>query len=471
MRLLRSILFGLSLSAFMAVIPASAEETAVPATARTALAVTIYNGDLALVRDSRTLDLQENELDLAFTSVSTRLVPESTMLRSPDGALRVKEQVFDFDVVSEASLLAASVGKDVTIVTLNPATGEEKSIRARVLSVSNGVVLDIGGRIATDNPGRFVFDALPDGLRTEPTLLATVIADQTGQQPADLSYLTNGLTWRADYVVELNEDETAVDLSAWATVTNTTGNDYPDAEVKLVAGDINRAVPAPKMMAAMEMAARTAVMADDVREESLAAFHLYSIDRPVTLRDQQIKQLSLISTSRVDVTVDLESRGENFAFRGPMNGQKRQSQATRSLVFDNTDESGLGIPLPAGTVRVYGQDSDGASQLLGEDGVPHTAVGQDVRLTLGRDFDVTVEREQTEFVRASDRITVSAHTITVSNAKGEPVTVRLVEALQGDWTITEESQPHTKKQGSAEWQVDIPAGGEASVSYRVRARF
>jgi hypothetical protein len=301
--------------------------------------------------------------------------------------------------------------------------------------------------------------------------MAVVDAVATASDSADLSYLTSGLTWRADYVAELNADTTAIDLSAWATVTNTAGTDFPEATLKLIAGDINRAAPAPEMMRAMAMESRSQVMADDVREESLAAFHLYSIDSPVTLINQQIKQLSLLSVSRVAVHTDLVSRGDNFALRRSMNGQLRTAQAARSLVFYNTEEQGLGTPLPSGTVRVYGQDSSGALQLLGEDGLSHTPVGQEARVTLGRDFDVKVEREQTEFLRASDSITISAHKITVSNAKNEPVTVRVVEAMQGDWEVIEESAPHTKIQASAEWQVDVPAGSSAEVAYRARVRF
>ena len=224
-------------------------------------------------------------------------------------------------------------------------------------------------------------------------------------------------------------------------------------------------------MRAMEMSARSAVMADDVRQESLAAFHVYAIDRPVTLADQQTKQLALLSARRVTVRTDLLSRGDTFALRGSMNGQTRTAQVTRALVFNNTEAEGLGTPLPSGTVRVYGQDSSGALQLLGEDGLSHTPVGQEVRFTLGRDFDVTVIRDQTEFLRASDRITISEHRLTVSNAKDEAVSVRLAEPMQGDWDIIEESLAHTKAGGDAQWLVEVPAGGEAEVTYRVRVRF
>ena len=448
-----------------------AEEIEVTSGDRTDLSVTVYNGDLALVRDSRAAKLDSGEVELAFAGVSTRLQPETALLRSLDNAFMVKEQVFDFGVVDRQALLAASVGETIGVVTVNPRNGDETERRATVLSVANGLVLEMDGRILTDPPGRLVFDTLPSGLRTEPTLLAVIDVAADGEVIADLSYLTSGLTWRADYVAELNPDGTALQLSAWATISNVTGTDFPDAQLKLVAGDINRAAPAPQVMMAMERAARTAVMADSVAQESLAAFHLYTIDRPVTLEDQQTKQLALLSAGRVNVRTDVFSQSDGVAIRTALNNQARTAQANRALVFENTEAEGLGTPLPTGTVRVYGQDGEGSLQLLGEDGLAHTPVGQDVRFTLGRDFDITVEREQTDFLRASDRITISAHRLTVSNAKDEDLSVRLVETLQGDWEIIEEDRPHTRSQGNAEWTIDVPAGGEASLTYRVRVRF
>lgn len=466
----KKIALGFLLTTFVAV-PALAEELNVLPAARTGLAVTVYNGDLALVRDSRQVDLPAGDTDLAFADVSTRLQPNTVLLQSSLGAFEVREQGFDFDVVSQSSLLQASVGKEVSVVRFNPESGKDVETRATVLSVANGVVLEIDGRITTEIPGRVVFDSLPPGVRTQPTLAASITIETSGEVDADLSYLTNGLTWRADYVAELSDDGISIDLSAWATISNTTGTDFPNATLKLVAGDINRAVPQPQMMRALETASRGPKMAADVMQQSLAAFHLYVIDKPVTLRDHQTKQLALLSANNVIVQTDLVSRGDSFASRGPMMGQQRKAQATRSLVFENTEDEGLGTPLPAGTVRVYGQDSSGALQLLGEDGVAHTPKGQDVRLTLGRDFDVTVVREQLEFLRASDRITISSNRITVSNAKDSAVTVRIAERMQGDWEIVEESAAHTKVLGEAEWVVDVPAGEDVQVEYRVRVRF
>ncbi|MDE0799749.1 MAG: DUF4139 domain-containing protein [Rhodospirillaceae bacterium] len=450
-------------------LPISAAELSVPPSGRTGLAVTIHNGDLALVRDSRRVRLPSGDADLAFADVSMRMQPNTAFLRSSAGSFIVREKVFDFDVVSQSSLLRASVGQEVSVIRVNPTNGRDIEARAKVLAVANGVVLEIDGRITTEIPGRLVFDALPPGVRTQATLLAGITSEEDGEVEVDLSYLTKGLTWRADYVAELSSDRKTIDLVAWATISNTTGTDYPAATVKLVSGDVNLAPGQPTVMRAMDMA-RSAAMSDSIMPKSLAAFHLYAIDKPVTLVDRQTKQLALLSADTVGVRMDLMSRSDGIAMRGPMNGKLRTSQVTRSLVFDNTKDQGLGTPLPPGTVRVYGQDPSGARQFLGEGGVEHTPKGQEAQFTLGRDFDVTVVREQTEFLRASERIIISAHRVTVSNAKAEKVRVHLVENLIGDWEVVDQSLPHTKVQGNAEWTVYVPAGGELQVDYRVRLR-
>lgn len=451
---------------------AAAEEMTVAPSDRTGLQVTVYNGDLALIRDIREVDLKPGDIDLAFADVSTGLQPETALLRSADSAFTVREQVFNFAVIDRQALLNASIGQEVTVVRINPKNGEEIEIKAEVISVSNEVVLKIGDRITTDIPGRLVFESLPPNLRAQPTLLASVETLTAGVAVADLNYLTTGLTWRADYVAELHEGGDTMELSAWATIANTTGTNFPQATLKLVAGDINRAVAPRQIMNTMEMvSARSAAMAEDVAQESLGAFYLYTIDQPVNLVDQQTKQLALLSAGSIEVREDLFSRSEGFSIRGTISGQRRTTQAERAIVFKNTDEAGLGTPLPSGTVRVYGQDSTGSLQMLGEDSLRHTPVEQEVRFKLGRDFDVTVERTQTDFLRASERITISAHRVVVSNAKDEPVTLRLVETMQGDWQITEESGAHSRAPGGAEWRVEVPPRGEAQVTYRVRVRF
>ncbi|MBY0509668.1 MAG: DUF4139 domain-containing protein [Rhodospirillaceae bacterium] len=457
-------------------LPAIAAEVNVPAAAGGA-DVTVYNNDLAMVRERRSFRLPATSAQLAFTGVSGRLQPETAFLDVTKGdPVKVIDQSFSFGLITPAALLAQSVGQEVSVITTNPATGKETTVRAKVLSAVDGPVLDIGGKIHTSVPGRIVYDSLPPGLRPTPTLLMNVTGGANKDADAEFSYLTGGLSWHADYVVQYDADAARMDLTAWATITNTTGVEFKDARLKLVAGDVNRAAPPPRPMRMMEaktMAANAPAMADNVTEQSLDAHHLYTIGKAVTLANQESKQLSLFSGQGIAARRELVVRNEQpYIYSNAVHGQIPEIRADAEMVFKNDTAAKLGLPLPAGTVRVYGMDEQGAPRFMGESAIAHTAVGSEVRVKLGRDFDVPVIREQTTFVRASDTITVSAWKITVKNAKSKPVKVRLIEPMPESWEISRETLPHkSSNAGSVEWNLDVPAKGQAVLEYTVKSTF
>lgn len=454
---------------------AAAAETAVPPAARTAVELTIYEQDLALIKDRRTLTLPADSADLAFTGVSGQMQAETALLRVVSGAaLTVAEQAFDFDVISPDKLLRRSVGGEVTVISTNPATGRDTVERAKVISVENGLVLEIAGKIHTEAPGRIVFDALPDDLRTSPTLVVAVTGTAGAESQVELSYLSGGLSWRADYVADYDADARRLDLTGWATVMNTAGVDFTGARLKLVSGQVNRAAGPrePKvMMRAMEMAA-AAPMADGVAPQELGAFHLYDFAPAVDLAANQTKQLALMEASGISVSQEYVVRGQPNFYFGQMQGPPQPTNAETVIAFKNAAAAKLGLPLPAGVVRVYGADASGAAQFLGEDRIGHVPEGGEVRITLGRDFDITAERQQMSFVRAAENLALSVWRIALRNAKDAAVTVRVAEPLQGDWEILKETQAHTKTDANtAEWLIEVPAKGEAVLEYNVRTRF
>ena len=471
------ILPAAALAALFAAQSSSAAEVGVPP-ATGGADVTVYNGDLALVREHRTFRLPAATALLAFTGVSGNMRPETAFLEVTKGEpVKVSEQAFSFDVITPASLLARAVGQEVSIFATNPATGKDSVVRARVLSAADGVVLDIGGKIHTSVPGRMVFDSLPSGLRATPTLLMNVTGSAGKDVEADFSYLTGGLAWHADYVMQYDADAARMDLTAWATITNTTGVDFKDAKVKLVAGEVNRiSPPAPlrpqRMLEATAMAA-AAPLADGVTERALDASHIYSMGRPTTLADKESKQLALLSGQGIAVRRELIVRNDQpYIYANVMRGQNQESRAEAELIFKNDAAAKLGVPLPAGTMRVYGMDEQGAAQFLGESTIDHTASGGEVRVKLGREFDVPVTREQTNFVKASDIITISAWKVTVKNAKTRPIKVRVLEPMPPSWEITKESHPH-KDAGAmtTEWLLDVPAKGQTVLEYNVKSVF
>jgi hypothetical protein len=467
-----------TLALFFAVSPLMAAEVGVSAAPTGGADLTVYGNDLALVRERRTFRLPAANAQLAFSGVSSRMQPETAFLDVLKGdAVKVTEQIFNFDVITPASLLARSVGKDVSVISINEATGKETVERARIISATNGVVLDIGGKIHTTVPGRIVYDSLPAGLRPTPTLLMTVTGGEGKDAEAEFSYLTGGLSWHADYVAQYDPEAGRMDLNVWATITNTTGMDFRDARIKLVAGDVNRAAPPPaerfQTMAKQDMAmAAAAPMAEGVSTQAMVASHIYAIAKPTTVADKESKQLALLSGQGIAVKREINIRSQPHFFTMSMRGQPVQSRAEVELIFKNDGAAKLGVPLPAGTMRVYGLDQQGAPQFLGEDAVGHTAEGGDVRVKLGDDFDIPVTREQLNFVRASDTITLSVWRITVKNAKSRPVKVQVIEPLPGAWEITKESHPRTKSNAStAQWTLEVPAKGQTVLEYNVKSQF
>ncbi len=445
------------------------------------VAVTIYNENLALVRDQRQVNLPQGPVDLALREVSARIRPETALLRSltHPGGLMILEQNFDFDLLTPRKLLEKYVGKDVRVVRTHPETGEDRFETAKVLAANDGVVLQIGDRIETGVPGRLVFPDVPGNLRDRPTLVVSLDNAKTGQQTTELSYLTGGLGWRADYVAELNPEDTALDLSGWVTLTNQSGTTYRNALLQLVAGDVNRVQDEMHfrgdMMPKMTMMAEAA--APQMSEESLFEYHLYTLQRPTTIRDNQTKQVALLNASGVAVHKEFRLQGAPYYYSRQHGDLGQKLKVGVFVEFENRKKENLGMPLPKGVVRVYKQDKQGRPQFVGEDRIDHTPENETVRLKLGDAFDVTANRKQTDFRKlgGDGRYNYrfeSAYEITLKNAKEEEVTVKVAEPVPGDWRMLQESHPHTKASAdTAVWKIRVPAKGEATLKYRVEVKY
>jgi hypothetical protein len=444
------------------------------------VAITIYNEDLALVKDARKVLLDDGVNRVALRDVSARMRPETAQLRSLShpGSFDLLEQNFDFDLLTPAKLLEKYLGRSVRVVRTHPTTGVETVETAQVLGASSGVVLQMGDRIETGVPGRIVFDGVPANLRDRPTLVTELNSRRAGAQNLELSYLTGGLSWKADYVAELNADDSALDLNGWVTLKNLSGTAYSNAKLQLVAGDVNRVRDELRLAKVerqtMAMAAPApAAMA----QESLFEYHLYTLNRPTTLADNQTKQVALLNASAVPVSKELLVRGADHYYRASVGDIGQKLKAAIYVEFDNRETARMGMPLPKGVVRVYKRDSAGNAQFVGEDSVDHTPKNEKVRLRLGDAFDVTADKKQTDFRRReptnkASYVMESAYEIVLRNAKTEAVTVTVREPVPGDWTMLEESQRHTKvAAGTAQWRVAVPAGHTATLKYRVLVRY
>ncbi|MEZ5831366.1 MAG: DUF4139 domain-containing protein [Dongiaceae bacterium] len=470
----RHLLIGAAVAALF-VAPAAIAETPVGADKQTAIAVTIYNNDLALVRDSRNVTLAQGENDLAFIEVSAGIRPETALLTGRGTQLDIVEQNFDFDLLTPQKLLEKSVGQTIRVVRTNPETGADATEDATVLSVAQGqVVLKIGDRIEVTPPGRLVYSAVPANLRDRPTLVVKLDSQKVGDVPVDLSYLTHGLSWSADYVAELAPDEKTINLNGWVTLTNMSGISYNNAKLQLVAGEVNQYQPVPPMPMAVGMAADAAAPREKMRQEAAFEYHLYSLDRPTTLKENQTKQVALLAADAIPVEkqyvlANVAQLGNNY---GSRIGETQRVNAEVRMKIKNEEASHLGLPLPAGVVRVYKADSDGDAIFVGEDHIDHTPKNERLDLMLGRAFDVTARGKQVSYSRIADNVYENAYEIEVKNAKKDPVTVSLREFVPGDWKMLEESTKSAKPDSStAEWQLDVPAEGSAKLTYKVRITF
>ena len=494
------VLAGLTMS-FAAPLPA--QPASPTQNAQGDVAVTIYNDNLALVQDVRQLSIPAGRSRQEFRDVSGQIRAETVSFAAPDTA--IVEQNFDYDLLSPSKLMEKAVGKTVTIVRVNPATGAETREVAKVLATNGGVVLQIGERIEVlrDDglPVRVIFDRVPDNLRARPTLSVTVDSSRAGTRSAKLAYLTPGLGWKSDYVALFDESAGKIDVQGWITLTNNTGTSYRDADVVMVAGTPNQTnrynnygdysppppPPPPLRRAGTESGSRA----------RLGDYYLYPLAQRTTIANAQTKQVSFL-----DVQGAAAQKAYEFRI-GWLQTMDMAQSASTVLKFSNSSRGGLGDQLPAGTVRVYLRDAKGQPQFIGESNVPHTPMGSELAIRTGEAFDVkvksaVVKRERilaAEFERtARYRITSSrtgTETITVeqsptyyrttmaytlTTARPAPVTVDLVQAgLDNYWHDTRavsETVPGTQRSLDERlYHVTVPGNGETVVTSVFETRY
>ncbi len=457
--------------------PTAAAEARSTAADRTEISVTVYQDDLALVREVRRLRLPTGESRVALADVSAKMQPETAELSGlgAGGAPRILEQTFDFDLLTPEALLEKYAGRRVRVVQTHPSTGVESEVPAEVLSTRSGVVLRIGDRIETGVPGRLVFERVPEGLRERPTL--SILVSNPSPEPRDLalSYLTAGLTWRADYVATLGAAGDKLSLRAWATLANQSGIAYPEARVRLVAGDVQRV--RERKPAVVPFSRAAAAPDQPLHRSALFEYHLYALARPTTIAENQSKQVALLAAPEVPAKKELVLEGDQYYFSESAGEIGDHIKTNVYVEFANRRADGLGTPLPAGIMRVYQLDGAGAPVFVGEHRIDHTPEGETLRLHIGRAFDVTGRKVQTDFrklptTKKHPHRYESAYRITLANAKTEPATVTVRESMPGSWRVLAESQPHRKLASNlVAWDVTVPASGSATLTYRALVEY
>ncbi|MDR1195963.1 MAG: DUF4139 domain-containing protein [Endomicrobium sp.] len=424
------------------------------------VAVTVYNSNRALIKETRDVSLKKGVQTLEFDNVASQIDATSVLPKFLNNTSKIKvlEQNFDYDLVNTNKLFTKYIGKDIEIER----TGQDKraKLTGKLLSVQGGLVVQSSDKIVINPQGEISLSKLPEGLRLKPTLVWLIESEVSGTQKMEVSYQTSGMSWNADYVLVTNEKDTVADITGWVTVNNNSGAEFNDAKLKLIAGDVN--IAQPVAMARNEVRyfkERSAdVAAPSFQEKSFFEYHIYELQRKSTLKNNEIKQIEFITASKVPIK-------KVFTYNGTNNGTK----VTVNLDFKNSKENNLGIPLPKGRVRVSKYDGD-SMEFIGEDNIDHTAKDAKLSIYTGNAFDITGERVQTNY-KISGSSAEESFKITVKNSKDTPVEVNIVEPMYRwtNWKIIQKSNNFTKKDSkTAEFLVSVAASSETVVTYTVK---
>jgi hypothetical protein len=444
------------------------------ATDRKEVSITVYNGGFGLVREVRDVDLTGGTVALEFRDVASQIQPETVTIKPQlAGAFSILEQSYRYDLLTPQKLLEKYVGKKVKVYRWNEKLGKDEAFDADVLSVQGGQsVLKINGEITYDFPGRIAFPDVPQDLIAKPTLVWTLSSAQP-KQKLEVSYLTHGLSWRADYVLVVNENDTLGDLTGWVTLNNTSGATYENAKLKLVAGDVQRASDGEYYPHRAYAKATAAPMGGaGFHEEGFFEYHLYTLSAPTTVMQNEQKQVSLLSAAGAGVKKTLILNGQRYWYSSRYADRTDTQKVGVYLDLQNSEANHLGMPLPKGIVRVYKADSSGGKQLIGEDSIDHTPKDERVRVKMGESFDVVAERKQTDYKVLGTCTAESAYEIVLRDHKDTAETVEIVEPVGGDWEVLSSSIPSQKRdQQTLVFDAKVPAKGETKVVYRIRVRW
>jgi len=452
---------------------AQAGETVSKTTAddQTNVEVTVYNSNLGLIKDTRKVTIPRGEVELRFTDVASQIMPVTVHVQSlnyPD-KFSVLEQNYEYDLISEKKLFDKYVGKKIKIIDENKFQDRKETIEAVLLSNNQGQIYRINDEIYLGYPGIKVLPEIPENLIAKPTL--TWLCDNSTTRPhrLEVSYLTGGITWEADYVMTLGKDDTSSGMSGWVTIGNKSGATYSNATLKLIAGAVHRVTQQPRDgIYQMERMAKSG--APQFKEQSFFEYHIYDLQRKTTIKNQQTKQINLLEATGITLRKEFLIRGTKGRYTGRATQESIKLPAGVYIIFENTSNNGLGMPLPEGTVRLYKADSGGGQQFIGEDRIRHTPKDEEVRLKVGEAFDIAAEKTQIDFKRITSKLYESEWEIVLRNHRKDDATVGLLEPMTENWEILSSSHSFKKVDAfTIRFDVKIPKDKEIKIRYRVRS--
>jgi hypothetical protein len=437
------------------------------------VAVTIYNSNVGLVKDIRLIDFKPGIHELKFMDVAAKIDPTTVHIKSliNGSSLNVLEQNYEYDLLSPQKLLEKYVGQKVQLATINPETKKEEIVEATLLSTQGGNIFQIGDKIHIGHYGRILLSKIPENLIPQPTLVWMLENKLSKTQELEASYLTSGMNWKADYVAVLNKLDTMTDFTGWVTIDNRSGATYQNALLKLVAGDIHRVQGEMRIDYARPMAAAKEA-SPQFKEESFFEYHLYTLDRRTTVKDNQTKQMTLLDVKQVPLKKLFIFAGSPQYYYYQMSQGSNKQKVGVFLELENTKKNHLGIPLPKGTIRVYKEDKDGSLQFVGEDRIDHTPKDEKFKIKIGEAFDVVGERIQTDYKRLGTNLFEVAFEVSLRNHKKEDIKVLVEEPIPGDWEMLWGTHSYEKIQAHLiRFDVPVAKDKEVKVKYRIRFRY
>jgi hypothetical protein len=442
------------------------------------LAVTVYNSNIALVRDVRQIHLPSGTFPLHFEDVAASINPATVHFRSlvDPSKLNVIEQNYEFDLLDPQKLLQKYVGKEVTLVRPEKDAGSTRWVETKAVLLANngGPVWKIGNEIVTGMAvDSYRFPDLPENLYSRPTLVWMLENRGAESQRVEASYLANNMSWNADYVLTVGRDEKSADLDGWVTLVNNSGVAYSNAKLQLVAGKLNRVSTGVGVGGGAGVMKADVTAAPQFGQEAFSEYHLYTLSRRTSIQNSESKQISLLTGSGVPVEKYLLVEGQQYWFRNPTGIGNPVKQPVRVLYrFKNDEKSGLGMPLPAGTVRVYQADSKGGIQFVGEDRIDHTPKDETLKIHVGDAFDVVCERQEMDYKKIATNVIELEYQITLRNHKDSAVTVEVREPIGGDWEVLNSNFKWTKLDATTlGFSIPVEKDGTATLDYRVRVKW
>lgn len=432
--------------------------------------VTVYNNNLGLVKDIRKIKLPLGQGELRFMDVASHIMPvtvHTKSLNNPED-LNILEQNYEYDLINSKKLLDKYVGKKIKIIDWNRYHDRKEIVEAILLSNNEGQIYRINNEIYLGHPGYKVLPKLPENLIAKPTLTWLYENKTRKAHKLEVSYLTTNISWKADYVMVLNEADTSADISGWVTLDNKSGATYKDAQLKLVAGEVHRVEERFDRMRYAKAERRLAA-ASQFKEKEFFEYHIYDLQRKTTIKDKQTKQVNLLEAAQVKVRKELLVYGIKSYFNRKYMGQDLRRPVNVYIEFKNSKGNNLGMPFPAGIMRLYKEDDDKSLQFIGEDRIDHTPKDEKIRLKIGKAFDVVAERIQTAYRQISTKLHESEWEIRLRNHKETDIQVGVVEPFFGNWKILNNSHPFKKEDAfTLRFDVKVPKDGEVKITYRVR---